>query len=192
MPCWLYTKGSSLMASDTTVSVPLQSKKHKGLAALVDHADVSLVSEYDWHPVWDRNTKSFYAVTTVKERGRRRPVRMHRLVVAAKNDEFVDHINHDTLDNRRTNLRLCSRSQNQANQRKCEGKTSEYKGVYWNRQCSRWQAQIRFKGESHHLGLFLDEVSAAMAYDHAAQALFGDYARVNFAKKAEQDREVTP
>lgn len=180
------------MASNTTVAVTLRSRKHAGLVALVDRADEALVSGFDWHPMWDRHTRSFYAIATVREGNRRVPVRMHRLVVSANHHEFVDHVNNDTLDNRRTNLRLCSRSQNQANQRESAGKTSQYKGVRWNRECQKWQAQIGVQGKRHHLGLFTDERSAAAAYDSAARNVFAEYAKVNLATKSEQDAEARP
>jgi len=93
----------------------------------------------------------------------------------------VDHANHDGLDNRRANLRLATRSQNIANQRKKRG-ASSYKGVYRLRDCNRWGAQIYRNGSKRHLGTFKDEVDAALAYDCALLEASGPFAKLNFLR----------
>lgn len=97
---------------------------------------------------------------------------------AAKNEE-VDHINGDTLDNRRCNLRLCRRIQNARNVKKKSG-SSQYKGVTWLRWCERWMARITVNYRQIILGYFTDETKAAKAYDEAARKHFGEFAKTNF------------
>ena len=92
---------------------------------------------------------------------------------------FVDHINHDGLDNRKSNLRLCTQRQNNQTQRP-RGKTSKYKGVYWNKRAKKFMASICIDGKKKSLGYFIDEVAAAKSYDKAAKKLFGEFAYLNF------------
>lgn len=97
----------------------------------------------------------------------------------------IDHRNRDRLDNRRDNLRLCSRLQNIANRKKLtivNGKTttSKYKGVC---RCSEgrpgWRSEIRVNGKKKHLGVFQTEEEAASAYNDEARRIFGDFATLN-------------
>lgn len=97
---------------------------------------------------------------------------------------MVDHINHDTLDNRRQNLRVVTRRQNQANMRKCSKATSsKYKGVSWDKSRNKWMAALGPKVEGKtrriHLGRFDREEDAALAYNKGASALFGVFAKLN-------------
>lgn len=88
----------------------------------------------------------------------------------------IDHINRDPSDNRISNLRLATRSQNLAN-KKAAGGSSEFKGVSYHCQRQRWRATIK----DVHLGLFDTEEEAARAYDNAALNLYGEFAGLNFA-----------
>lgn len=101
----------------------------------------------------------------------------------------VDHRNNITFDNRRKNLRGCSKAGNAHNQRKQRRKTlSKYKGV--SKSKGQWRATIKFLGKQHHVGTFDSEVLAAQAYDREARRLFGDFACVNFPKAGEQSALV--
>lgn len=94
---------------------------------------------------------------------------------------WVDHINGDTLDNRRSNLRLCTVSGNNHNRMKSKNNTSGYKGVSWLKQNQKWRAYIKVNSKDKHLGCYLDKEDAARAYDKAAKEYFGEFARLNFA-----------
>ena len=91
----------------------------------------------------------------------------------------VDHINHDTLDNRKVNLRLCTIQENQRNQKIRVGTSSKFKGVSWDRRLGRWQVSLRSSGKSVYLGVYINEVEAALAYNKAAQQYFGAFACLN-------------
>jgi hypothetical protein len=91
---------------------------------------------------------------------------------------MTDHRNGDGLDNRRENLRLADASLNQANRIRLRG-TSGYRGVTRHK-CGRWQAAIKVRGQHRYLGLFSKPEEAAQAYDAAALAAWGEYARPNF------------
>lgn len=103
---------------------------------------------------------------------------LHHVVLGVSGE--VDHINGDTLDNRRANLRKCLHSENGRNLRKWSSPTSSrYKGVCL-RPHGRWQGYICFKSKQVYLGLFDSEENAARAYDVKARELFGEFARLNF------------
>jgi hypothetical protein len=104
-----------------------------------------------------------------------------RLLLDTTNE--VDHINGDGLDNRKSNLRIVTRSQNLQNSRKprrIKGCSSKYKGVCWDKLTKKWRAQITFNYHVKYIGLFENEVEAAEAYDKVALEMFGEYAKPNF------------
>ncbi len=103
---------------------------------------------------------------------------MHRQIMGAPAGMVVDHVNHKTLDNQRENLRVCTQSQNNANQRKTRG-ASRFKGVAWHKRTGKWHARIGKNGRRHHLGCFNNEALAAQAYNAAALEHFGEFALLN-------------
>jgi len=92
----------------------------------------------------------------------------------------IDHINHQTDDNRLENLREVTRFQNQWNGSIQTGTSSQYKGVCWYKNYNKWKAQINVNGKKKHLGYFINPIDAARAYDRAALKYFGEYANLNF------------
>lgn len=149
----------------------------KGLVALVDDDDYEWLSKYKWYAC--RGKSGWYAVHETRQSEGGRVIRMHREIVDAQPGELVDHWNHDTLDNRRENLRLCSDTQNCANQKLRVDNTSGYKGVGWNSRVRKWRAQLGMQGHRVHLGLFESPVDAARAYNAAAIKYFGEFAYLN-------------
>lgn len=137
----------------------------QGKVAQINDEDWPLVSQYTWHAKREKGGK-WYAAATVWNPATKRheSLRMHRLIVGAGPDQMVDHkISPATLDNRRSNLRVCSNAQNQQNSGPRQG-TSRYKGVSWIAKKGRRLAQFRHNGQYHYLGYFDDEVEAARAY----------------------------
>ena len=151
----------------------------RGHVALIDDADYEELSRYKWR-VLSAHSGRFYAVrsTTVIE-GRQRIIYMHRQILGVGPDEQVDHRSQATLDNQRTNIRKCTRSQNAVNSRKKRGCTSRFKGVHFHKTARKWCARIKKDGVRQHLGLFTDERDAARAYNVAAFEAFGEFALLN-------------
>ena len=99
---------------------------------------------------------------------------LHRLLCSGP---YVDHINGNTLDNRRENLRSCSQSHNLLNSVKRNG-SSKYKGVSWSKSRQRWCVYVcDLNGVKHNLGRFLDEETAHQVYEQAAELYHGEFYR---------------
>lgn len=107
---------------------------------------------------------------------------MHRFVLSAPPGVYVDHINHNGLDNRRScNIRLCTPSQNIARARYPVG-PSGFRGVYWDEKRGKYRASIKTGGRIRNIGRFPSAEEAASAYDRASIAMFGEFANLNFPK----------
>lgn len=154
--------------------IDLHSVKYPGMVALVDDEAYDMVSKFRWYP--DNQRGTFYARrhTRKGECGQ-----MSRLVCPVTDGKFVDHINRNTLDNRRENLRECTKAENCRNAAKYQG-ANRFKGVYFNKESGRHMARIMLAGKRVFLGLFESDVDAAKAYDVAAVKLHGAFARPNF------------
>jgi hypothetical protein len=102
---------------------------------------------------------------------------MHREIMGAKRGEKVDHKFHDTLDNRKEKLRVCTRQQNNANARRRSDNSSGFKGVSWHKGHKKWQAAVRDgHGNKLHLGYFSTAESAARSYKAEAVRINGEFA----------------
>ena len=150
---------------------------------LFDEEDIDIVMKYEWS-IWKmRPHKDYlYAAKTIQEKGKKqKAVYLHRLLLNAQKGEVVDHVNHNTLDNRRENIRLCLPYQNQRNLRKTTTlkTTSDYKGVCFGKEARCWLAYITVDNKSINLGRFKTEISAARAYNKAATKYFGEFALLN-------------
>ena len=104
---------------------------------------------------------------------------MHRLILDAPHHLDVDHVNGNGLDNRRCNIRLCTRAQNQVNAQKRRGCSSQYKGVDYRKDRNKWRASITINQQFKSLGHFNDETEAARAYNDAAVKYWGEFVRLN-------------
>lgn len=151
---------------------------------IVDDDVFEELSKKRWYLHLARNSKCKYALTgmvTAKNGLRKRQtVFMHRLIMGFP-QSYIDHINGNSLDNRRCNLRLCTASQNQMNQRTGRG-VSGYKGVSWKKQCSRWMVGIKVGEKNLYLGVYKTKEEAALVYNEAAKKYYGEFARLNNIK----------
>ena len=146
----------------------------QGKFAIVDAEDYERLSRHKWCAA--KSNGRFYAQRT--ENGR--TIKMHREIMNPPPGMVCDHKNHNTLDNRKSNLRICTVSQNQQNRLPSTGGTSQYKGVAWNEGHQKWAAQIQHNRRQIHIGYYDYEADAAIAYDDMAVELFGEFACLNF------------
>ena len=144
--------------------------------------DFEKLKQYNWYTT-EGSCKCQYAGRRLKrDKGKRRLCGMHRAILNAPEGLFVDHINHNGLDNRKANLRIVTLQQNSWNARPAikNGKPKKYKGVKWDKDKQKWQAKIYIESKLKHLGYFDNEKEAAKAHDSAAKKHRGEYAFLNF------------
>lgn len=143
-----------------TKEIPLT----QGQVALIDDEDFDLVSQYKWHAGFSKGVQGFYALTSIYRPNKNpRVLGMHRLITGLDfgNRLHVDHLNHNTLDNRRENLRIVAPQENSRNKRKHSNNTSGYVGVSWNAQNKKWRARIHINNHLVHLGYYDSKHDAA-------------------------------
>lgn len=150
------------------MKVALSGKKGRDKFALVDDVDAALVAGLKWF---------LHSEGYVTARGS--GTLMHRLLLDAGKGVIVDHKNGDRLDNRRSNLRPCSRSENMANSGLPAHNTSGYRGVTRDSYTGKWKAAINISGKHINLGRFDSPEEAAIIYDEAVIKHFGQFARPN-------------
>lgn len=144
--------------------------KYKHKYAIVDDCDYDWLNKYKWY------YHDGYAKRRRVNDGL--PLLMHRMILKLNNtDSVIDHINHNTLDNYRSNLRECSILENTRNSKSRPG-ASKYKGVVPGG--DRWIANTKNNGESIYLGTYNTEEEAALIYDKYVREHFGEFASLNF------------
>lgn len=146
--------------ADGTVEIPLT----LGQSCVIDRDDLPLIERFKWHARPRRDGCGYYAVSTSG-------IRMHRLLVGAWGAEIVDHRDGNGLNNRRSNLRKGTQSQNCVNRRKTPG--SNLRGVRPKK--GKWQAYIKYQGKQRSLGYFDSAEKAHTAYLVEAYRLHGDW-----------------
>lgn len=149
--------------------IPLPQNKF----AIVDEADFEWLNQWKWS-----YSSSGYAYRHQYGMGRIITIRMHRLIMSTPDKMETDHINGNKLDNRRANLRICTKSKNNMNRKSTVG-SSKYKGVCWDKNKCKWLTRIKINGKQIFVGRFANESEAAKAYNEMAKKLFKDFARLN-------------
>lgn len=162
--------------------------KH-GIVALIDAEDAELVSQYSgWYAAKNRSgnwyVRGYDPKGYVKEGYKQKCVKLHRIVMGVTDRKIeVDHIDHDGLNNCKSNLRLSTKSENQRNRKGIASHktSSKYIGVFKrvHKTCISWRAGIRVNGVWHTLGHFDSEIKAAKVYNEAAKKYHGQFASLN-------------
>lgn len=160
----------------------------QGQWTILDTEDWEKIKEMKWFAKLDVKLNGYYAHHTTKRDslGNQKTIRMHRLIVGTDLGDVIDHINGDTLDNRKCNLRMDLEKRNNQNYRKPSNNTSGFKGVYWFKRTNQWKSQISCNNIKMHLGLFDDINKAIEVYDMAACYYFKDFCKLNFEDKKEE------
>jgi HNH endonuclease len=169
----------------TNRTIPLS----RGLVGIVDADDFDRVSQFKWHAIKRPRDGRFHVMRSSKSDGVRKTIYLHRWLMDAPIGMEVDHKNGDGLDNRRENLRICTRAQNARNfRRDSPRKSSRFHGVSWDRRYKRWLVVIcagdgMSRAKQKYIGRYRDETEAALAYDAAARTYHGEFAVTNFQER---------
>lgn len=148
-----------------------------GYNVLIDKEDFEKIKNYDWHiSTHDIPNKLYYFRCQKGEQ----TVRLHREIMGCtyKDGREVDHINGDTLDNRKQNLRVCSHSQNGKNMKINKRNNTGYKGISWHPRDKCYQARIGVNNKRIYLGYFDNPEDAHAAYCAASKKYHGEFGRV--------------
>lgn len=164
----------------------------KGFDVEIDEEDLPFVKSKKWNVHKGDNSNTWYAYTWTYENKTVNMIQMHRLLMGVHGDNtyVVDHIDHNGLNNRRSNLRLCLSAENSWNQQLRKNNTTGYKGVSLKGDIDKYYARIMKHYVAHDMGCYKTPEEAAVAYDIAALHLFGEYACTNFDKEAYKDMDI--
>ncbi len=149
----------------------------QGKFAIVDAGDYEELNQYKWYA--DKSGHTYYAV----RRKGRKLISIHRQVMKAPRGLVCDHIDHDGLDNRKKNLRLCTQGENIRNMRARKGGTSIYIGVSFDKRIQMFSAKICVNYKKIWIGNFKCEIEAARARDRKAIEVHGEFASLNFPQE---------
>ena len=163
---------------DCVMIVEHKGEKHE---VIIDRKNHKKIKGYKWR--LDKvGKRGFYVIGYVTKMNN---TRLHRFLLNAPKDMQVDHINGITLDNRESNLRLCTSKENRCNNKKHKNNTSGFKGVCYHKRDNKWHSQITMNMKKIHLGYFTDKIEAAKVYNDAAIKYHREFARLNRIVKAE-------
>lgn len=138
----------SVHLEDETTKIPLT----QGLWAIIYTIHFHLVCNYTWSATKGNNT--YYATTNITEEGIHTSLHMHRLIMDAPEGSLIDHEDQDGLNNRKDNLRFCTKQENARNSKLFSNSTSGVKGVTWQKNRKYWEAHIAIDQKKIHLGSF--------------------------------------
>lgn len=142
----------------------------KGERFLFDLEDYDLIKDYCWF-IDERG----YVLTNTYGKENHKMIQMHRLVMGFPKNKDVDHINHNTRDNRKINLRDCLHRDNQKNIKVSSSNTSGVTGVHWDKSRNKWLSQIQVNGKYIYLGRYDNFEDAVKARKEAEEKYFGEY-----------------
>lgn len=154
----------------------------QGKIALVDDEDYEYLMQWKWQAFYQQNTHSFIArrMTSKRKEGERKSIIMHRIIMNAQKGQIIDHINHDTLDNRKENLRFCTHSENMQNRTIQSNNKARYKGIYWRKSRNCWEVRVHKNCKLKRVKCVHDKIEAALVYDEFAEEVHGEFAKLNF------------
>ncbi len=168
---------NEIIIGDTNAEIVIENKRHEVVArVLIDTEDVNKLKKFKWCVFKRNKNRPYYPSTTV--RGKTHYLANILMGFKSNNRIMIDHIDRNPLNNQKSNLRICTVSQNGCNRGKNKNNTSGYKGVYLKPN-GKWNAVIGTNGQYINLGTFSEKVDAARAYNDAALLYHGEFSYLN-------------
>ncbi|HCI29573.1 MAG TPA: hypothetical protein DE117_05295 [Fervidobacterium sp.] len=159
------------------------SKELYGVKFYIDKEDEHLLKEFKWYK--EKQQSGYYFMATYKQKnGIKIKIKLHRLIAGAtkiidgvvyNSGLLVDHIDRNTLNNTKSNLRMCTRSQNAMNSKVGRDNSSGYKGVSWKKDKQKWKAYLNINGKQVHLGYYDNIEDAVLSRINGARLIFGEF-----------------
>lgn len=165
-------KGNKYIINDNYVEMIIESKVYGVIRVKIDNDDLEKCSKLTWH--YAKNKDSKYIQTRIKGK----MIKLHRYIMNMNMNNsnlVVDHINRNPLDNRKSNLRICSYKENSFNKSIRVDNTSGIPGVSFHKTNKKWRAKIKYNNLTIHLGYFEDINEALINRRVAEEILFGEY-----------------
>lgn len=158
---------NEIVIYDDYAEIILYNRKNEEKARTkVDLEDIKKICFYRW----SLDGRGY--VVNVKER-----IKLHRFIMNCPKDKYIDHINGDRLDNRKSNLRICNQQQNNMNHKVRRDNSSGVTGVYWYEDRNKWMVQIKYKGKTKNLGYFDKFEDAVKVRKQSETEIFKEYKR---------------
>jgi len=177
--------------------IPLYGQYGHGKFALVDDEDYDELIKYRWFGIYAKVSSNIYVVKNTRINDKWTNRRIHQIIMQPKKGEIIDHIDGNTLNNQKSNLRICTHQQNSSNKRKYKNGSSKYKGVTLDKSHKgenkyyKWQVRIQINKKAITLGRFPytpeGEIEAALCYNEGAKKYFGEFARLNVINDNERE-----
>ena len=145
--------------------IKIQSKKYGDLDCLIDIEDIQKVNKFKWAVRFDKGINNYYVHTGICNDIA--TTLLHRFIMNCPNGKVIDHINHNTLDNRKSNLRICSHQKNMQNRRLQKNNKSGITGISYIKDANRWRARIKHNNMDIDLGRFSSFEDAKSAREYA-------------------------
>lgn len=163
-------KGNKYIINDNYAEMIIESKVHGVIKVMIDKDDLEKCSQLTWH--YAKNKDSKYIQTRIKGK----MIKLHRFLMGINDSNLlVDHVNRDTLDNRKVNLRVCNYRENSFNKSVRVDNTSGIPGVSFHNANNKWRTKIKYNNVTIHLGYFEDINEALINRRIAEEILFGKY-----------------
>lgn len=165
------SKPNQIIINDNYAEIVIESRKYGILKTKIDIEDIDKIKNHHWFSKYDSHTKGFYIRSWGVPKNEKM-IGLHRLIMDCQKGMIVDHLNHNPLDNRKSNLRICTIQENNQNLSISIKNKSGIVGVQWNKQVSKWQARIKINRKTIFLGHFADINKATEARHNAEKIYF--------------------
>jgi len=160
---------------DDIVYIELNRKDGIKLETMIDLEDFNLANEFksSWYSRYSKDTKSYYCVGSLNNT----TIQLHRIIMNLNDPKLkIDHIYHNTLDNRKSQLRIVTHQENLFNYK-------DRKGYYWDKRANKWKATVYINGKQKYLGHFKTEEEARNIFENAKGICYG----IGENKKSEEE-----